>query len=409
MPNKYIARAAEVATARMMSVLPVVVVTGARQTGKSRMTKQLAQAAGHHIVTLDNLEVRAFAERAPAQFVRQEPRMLIDEVQRVPELLLAIKEAVDEEHQSVPGRFLVTGSANLRLMRTVSESLAGRAGYVTLYPTSRRERQGLGAVGDWTRLFESPAESWPTWLRDQSTPTADWVEAARTGGFPHPALNLDASGRADWYAGYEATLLERELREIRAVEDLSDFRRFMQALALRSGAAVNLTDISRDLGLPARNLRNWLEMLEVLYQVVRLPAYTRRRSARLRTRPKLYWVDSGLALHVARETAPRGVHLETMILTDLLAWAALDRERPAIYYWRDEANREVDFVIERAGRVVAIEIKATARPHPDDWKHLQHFRDEYRTECHGVLLLHGAKDVSRLGDQMVAAPWWSIT
>lgn len=391
-----------------MRTLPVAVISGARQTGKSYLAEHAPSLRGHTLLTLDDLDTREHAAARPADFVRQAPRLIVDEVQRVPELLLAIKQAVDEQGHGQPGRFVLTGSANLLLMRQVGESLAGRAGYVTVYPMTRRERRGEGTTAAWTRLFETPFEEWAGLISASDAPQGHWRDEARIGGFPRPALQLDATEREVWFRNYEATYLERDLRDLRAVGNLGEFRRFMRALALRIGGPVNVSDVARELGLEARTLRRWLDDLEVSYQVVRIEAYTRRRTARLRRRPKLYWVDPALALRVAGEHEPRGEHLEALILADLLPWAALDEGRAQVLYWRDEANREVDFVLERGGKLIAVEVKATERPRMDDWKHLEHFTTQHGRDCSGALLLHGGTEVFRAGERILAAPWWKV-
>ncbi|MGH7718353.1 MAG: ATP-binding protein [Gemmatimonadaceae bacterium] len=385
-------------------------VTGPRQTGKSRLL-QLSRPtalARHAHFDLDDPLVRAAASADPTTFVQQAPRMVVDEVQRVPELMLAVKAEVDRELQRTKGRFVLTGSANLLMMRQVADSLAGRAAYLPLQPMTRREVLGLATTGTWTRFFELPFEEWRGAVAAADVAREDWREVVRRGGFPVPALHLEVGARDEWFRGYVATYLERDLRDISAIEDLGDFRRAMQAFALRAGTPVSHADVARELGLVDRTLRRWLELLDVTYQLARLPAYTVRRATRLRKRPKFYWNDSALAMHVAGDGEPAGTHLETLVFTDLRAWAALDERRPLLHYWRDDAGREVDFVVERDGRTLAVEVKATRRPGPDDWQHLKHFVSEYERSCVGALLLHDGEETLRVADRVVAAPWWRV-
>lgn len=392
----------------LLRALPVVVVTGPRQTGKTSLVQLLTGTAlaGHAAFDLDDPVVRGAASADPTAFVRQAPLMIVDEVQRVPELMLAVKTEVDREHQRTKGRFVLTGSANLLMLRQVSDSLAGRAAYLPVQPMTRREVLGLGTTGMWARFFELPFEEWREALVDDPGPREAWRDVARRGGFPVPALHLDPGARREWFTSYVATYLERDLRDLSAVGDLGDFRRAMQALALRAGTPVNHADVARELGLVGRTLLRWLELLDVTYQLARLQAYTVRRATRLRKRPKFYWNDPALAMHVAGETEPSGVHLETLLFTDLRAWAALEADRATLHYWRDDAGREVDFVVERDGRTLAIEVKATRRPGPGDWKHLKHFVAEYGRSCAGALLLHDGDETLRVADRIVAAPWW---
>ena len=334
--------------------------------------------------------------------------MAIDEIQRVPELMIAVKAAVDREQQETPGRFILTGSANLLLMKQVSESLAGRAAYVTLEPMTRRELRGEAATASWNHFFDNPTADWIRNIGAASTTREDWKDAVRRGGFPYPALRLDAAERGHWFDGYMTTYLERDLRELSAVDDLISFRRAMQAFAIRTGTPVNAAAVAAELGLVARTLRRWLDLLDVSYQFLQLPAFTARRSVRLRKRPKYYWNDAGFALHLSGNPEPQGVHLETMIYSDLRAWAALDVSRPSLMYWRDEENREVDFVVERDGKLLAIEVKATTRPTWDDWKHLAGFVSQYKKSVVGGLLLHGGDETFQATEGIVATPWWRI-
>lgn len=407
-PAPLLPRAASGRLDALLRALPVVVVTGPRQTGKTRLVQLSPALEGHTSFDLDAALTRAAATADPADFVRQAPRMVIDEVQRVPEIMLAVKAEVDRELQRTKGRFVLTGSANLLVMKQVADSLAGRAAYLPLHPMTRRELMGLGTTGDWTRFFETPFEEWRDAIAAGEARHDDWRDVSKRGGFPVPALQLDADARQDWFAGYIDTYLERDLRDISAIEDLGDFRRAMQAFALRVGTPVNHADVARELGLVARTMRRWLELLDVTFQLAKLPAYTVRRAARLRKRPKYYWNDSALALHVSGESEPSGVHLETIVFTDLRAWAGLDRQRPLLHYWRDEADREVDFVVERGGRTLAIEVKAARRVGPDDWKHLKHFVAQYDRTCVGAILLYDGDDTLRVSDRIVVAPWWRV-
>src|SRR6266542_538091 len=397
--SDYVPRAASNALHELLNVLPVGVVTGARQAGKSRLLAADPALDGHLLVNLDDPETRQEAVKDMGAFVRRAPKMIIDEVQRIPDILIAVKAVVDEEYQQTRGHFVLTGSANLLLMKTVSESLAGRAGYLTLEPMTRRELLGRAETGKWNMFFEQAPREWQHTLDADQAGAADWRDTVRRGGFPYPALRLDERQRAAWFDGYVATYLERDLRDLTAIADLSDFRRAMQAFAIRAGTPVNASAVAADLGLVARTLRRWLDILNVSYQLLQLPAYTVRQAARLRKRPKYYWNDAGLALHLAGNPAPAGVHLETLVYSDLRAWAALQLHRPQVMYWRDEDNREVDFVVEQKSKVVAFEVKATQNPGADDWQHLKHFVTHYHDKCLGGVLLHGGKDTYMISDK----------
>jgi predicted AAA+ superfamily ATPase len=386
--------------------MPAVVVTGARQTGKSTLVAERI-AGPRRYASLDDLDVLDAARRDPEALVGGSRPVTLDEVQREPTLLAAVKRAIDRDRTR--GRFLLTGSANLLLMRQVSDSLAGRASYLTLWPMTRGEQQGRGRGGLWEELLEAPDEDWPEVVRSAGGETDDWRQLARRGGFPTPALDLAGPReRAIWFDGYVRTYLERDLQDLAAISALPDFRRLMRAAALRLGQLVNQTELGRDVALPQPTVHRWLNLLETSYMLVRLPAYSVNRTKRLMRSPKLYWGDTGLALHLAGLDEPGGPHLENLVLNDLLAWRDARLDRAEIGYWRTVNGEEVDLVIESGGRLLPIEIKATARPRLADAKHLRAFRAEYGDAARAGLLLHTGNSVDWLTPDVLAAPWWKI-
>lgn len=389
-----------------LRVMPAVVVTGARQTGKSTLAERLA-GGGRRYWSLDDLAVRDAARRDPDQLLEGREPVTLDEVQREPELLRAVKRAIDRRR--TPGRFLITGSANLMLMRQVSESLAGRASYLTLHPMTRGEQRGLGRGGLWGELLETADERWKDLVAGESAEAEDWRTFARRGGFPTPALQMkSAAERAIWFDGYARTYLERDLQDLAAISALPDFRRLIRAACLRIGQLVNQTEIGRDVALPQPTVHRWLNLLETSYLLVRLPAYAVNRTKRLIKSPKLYWGDTGLALHLAEAAEPGGAHLENLILQDLLAWRDARLERAEIGYWRTATGEEVDFIIESDGRLLPIEVKASPRPRLQDAAHLRSFRAEYGKKARAGLLLHTGSTVEWLAPDVLAAPWWRV-
>ena len=408
MSKNALGRAAADTLAGMLTNFPVVVVTGARQVGKSTLVQEHPDLAQHLRVTLDDAGVRADAEANPDGFVRRAPKMIIDEVQRVPDLLLAIKAAVDREGQRVARHFVLTGSANLLMMQEVADSLAGRAVYLELGPLTVSELRAEAGTGRWSDLFAHPAIDWRALLSGDGRTRLDWRDAVARGGMPVPAIRLDEVARAQWFASYITTYVERDLRDLSAVDLLGDFQQVMKAIALRIGNPVNQTEIARDLGVVQRNISRWISLLETSWLLTRLPAYAVNRTSRLMKRPKLYWADAALAMHVAGETEPRGAHLENLVLTDVLAWRALHAPRPGVYYWRTTDNAEVDVVIEYRNRLVAVEIKTTTRPAPSDWRHLERFVLEYADTCQGAMVLCDCDEVYEVADRVFVVPWWRV-
>lgn len=237
----------------------------------------------------------------------------------------------------------------------------------------------------------------------------DWRVLARHGGFPTPALGLSkATDRRIWFDGYVRTYLERDLQDLAAISTLPDFRRLMRAACLRLGQLVNQTELGRDVALPQPTVHRWLNLLETSYLLVRLPAYAVNRTKRLIKAPKIYWGDIGVALHLSELDEPGGAHLENLVLQDLLAWRDARLDRAELGYWRTAIGEEVDFVIEAGGKLLPIEIKATARPRLADIRHLRTFRAEYGKKAHAGLLLHTGSTLEWLAPDVLAAPWWRV-
>jgi uncharacterized protein len=403
---KALPRLVGTALSERLRVMPAVVVTGARQTGKSTLAEQLVPGARRY-ATLDDLDVLDAAQHDPEVLVGGPGPVTLDEVQRAPELLRAVKRAIDRDRKA--GRFLLTGSANLLLMRQVSESLAGRASYLTLWPMTRREQRGLGRCGLWDELHNTPDAEWREMLGGEKDSAEDWRMLARRGGFPTPALDLTtAADRRIWFDGYVRTYLERDLQDLASISTLPDFRRLMRAACLRMGQLVNQTELGRDVALPQPTVHRWLNLLETSYLLVRLPAYAVNRTKRLIKAPKIYWGDTGLALHLAEADEPDGAHLENLVLHDLLAWRDARVERAELGYWRTSIGEEVDFVIEAGGKLLPIEVKSTTRPRLSDATHLRTFRTEYGKKARAGLLLHAGSTLEWLAPDVLAVPWWKV-
>ena len=425
----YLPRHAAGLLKRALDAFPVVVLMGARQTGKSTLARAEPFLADRLYLTLDDPEIHERARLAPRDLVRSAARLTLDEVQREPDLLLAVKRVVDEDRPRRNGRFLLTGSANLLLMRRVSESLAGRAAYVNLWPLTRRERLGRGAPGIWSDLLATPVADWPDLVASRDDAPADWRAEARAGGYPTPALGLDGDeARSLWFDGYVRTYLERDLQSLASVGNLVDFRRLMRAAVHRLGGLINQADIGRDLQLPRTTVQRHLDLLETSFQLVRLPPYSLNRGKRLVKSPKLYWSDPALALWLSgagtvattdgiqpTTTAwgpglggGSGEHLENLVLVDLLVWRDGQAPAPNVLFWRTTTDREVDFVVEAGERLLAIEVKATANPGLADVRGLRLFRQDYPDRFAGGLLLHGGRVTQWMAEDILAAPWWRV-
>jgi predicted AAA+ superfamily ATPase len=273
---------------------------------------------------------------------------------------------------------------------------------------TRAEQRGAGATGAWDALLAAPDAEWPELLRARGEPE-DWRAVARRGGFPTPALELDrAPDRAIWFDGYLRTYLERDLQDLSSVAALPDFRRLMRATCLRLGRMLNQSELGRDVGLAQATVHRYLNLLETSYLLVRVPAYAVNRTKRLIKTPKVYWGDTGLALHLAGAADPEGAHLENLVLGDLLAWRDARPERAEVCYWRTAGGEEVDFVVEAPDALLPLEVKAGARPRLADAAPLASFREEYGRRTRAALLLHTGSTVEWLRDGVLAAPWWRV-
>jgi len=402
-------RAAADAIERAARIAPVVVLLGARQTGKTTLLRSLPLLEGRPYLTLDDFDLRTQAAAEPEAVIGRAPSLVLDEVQRARDLLIAVKRAVDADTNRTPGRFVLTGSANLLMLEQIGETLAGRAVYVTLWPFTRRERLGLGRTGLWSEILDTPHSGWQEMLNAKGGPPEDWRTAAKLGGLPVPAYRLATDDdRALWFSGYVQTYLERDLQALRAVENLADFRRLMRAACLRIGNLINQTELGRDVGISQPQVHRFLNLMDASYQAVRISAYAVNRTRRLIKSPKLYWSDSALALFLAGESEPRGAHLENLVLTDLLAWRDLKARRPEVLYWRTATGLEVDFVIETPNRLLPIEVKASSRVTTADAKGLEAFFEEYKDLVDGGLILYGGSEIFPLTRHVLAVPWWSV-
>jgi len=392
-----------------LAALPVVVLTGARQAGKTTLAQSLRGRRA--FLSLDDLGVLGQARADPDALLANRP-LTLDEVQRAPQLFLPLKRAVDRSRQR--GDFLLTGSANLLLMADVAESLAGRAVYLELPPFCPAEwlRQPEG-MEPLDRLFEPrfDLEEWPR--RD-----GDWRGWLLRGGFA-PALEAASDAERNlWHAGYVQTYLERDLRQLSAVANLADFQRLMALAANRAGRLLNQSELARDAALAQPTVHRHVNLLETGCLITRLAPYATNPATGLVKARRLFWNDCGLAAWLAgiasREELERrhdqGFWLEQALFQSLQSWRALEPARRRIWYWRERSGREVDFVLESKGRLVALEVKGAGQAQRSDAAGIEAFRaslpDPGRLR-RGVVLYRGEPRILATG--VFALPWgWLV-
>src|SRR5579863_6913103 len=341
---------------------PVVLLHGARQTGKSTLVRHVAESARPcRYITLDDAPSLAAARSDPAAFLAGiEGPVAIDEVQRAPELFLAIKAEVDRHR--VPGRFLLTGSANVLLIPQISESLAGRMEILTLWPFSQ------GEMATTPEAFIDAV--FARVLPKLDAVPVDWPRLSRmllTGGYPPAVARPTAERRLAWFGSYVTTILERDVRDLANIESLRVLPRLLTLVAARTSSLLNLSDLSRTSGIPLTTLNRYFALFETTFLVRLLPPWYTNLGKRLMKTPKVCLVDTGLAgyllgLDTARFTADptlRGALLETFVANELAKQASWSPRHPRIYHFRQANGAEVDLVLEDpAGRIVGIEVKA---------------------------------------------------
>ncbi|TAM74416.1 ATP-binding protein [bacterium] len=386
---------------------PVTLLAGPRQAGKSTLARDgLAGSRPMAYVTLDDAAALASAHADPVGFVDglREPTV-IDEVQRATGLFPAIKASVDRDRR--PGRFLLTGSANVLMLPNLSESLAGRMVILTLWPLAQSEIERTTP-----RLLEGLfAREFPSWRGGGGR--VDIVARAIRGGYPEAVARADSRRRQSWFGSYITTMMQREVRDIANVADLAALPRLLQFAAARAASLLNMADLSRDSGIAPATLKRYLALLEATYLVHRLPAWARNATTRLVKSPKLLIVDSGLMAYLLRAADPAAIGddprvgslVENFVGTELLKLAGCAPERYTISYFRTQHGMEVDFVIEDArGNVAGIEVKTAATVSARDFNGLRALAAMTGSDFRrGIVLYTGAATLS-FGDGMFAVP-----
>ncbi|MDS4019786.1 MAG: ATP-binding protein, partial [Candidatus Competibacter sp.] len=359
----YIHRTLEPVLQRAMREFPAIVLTGPRQSGKTTLLKSLF-GASHGYVSLEPPDVRAAASSDPRGFLAlYPPPVIFDEVQYAPDLLPYLKEWIDA-HRDRRGQYLLTGSQNPLLLEQVTESLAGRAAILRLLPLSWRESLGQPDTPlPWEREDERPP-------RPELSYPALWQGLLR-GGYPELVVE-PGRDQVLWHGSYLQTYLERDVRSLRQIGDLTLFQNFLRALATRSGQLLNLTDLARDLGATVNTIKAWLSVLEATFQVIVLRPYFANVGKRLVKTPKVYFTDTGTLCYLAGLRDPEhaaagplgGAIIETAVLAEIVKTFWHRGEEPQVYFWRTATGVEVDVVVEVGGRIVPVEIKLSATPRP---------------------------------------------
>jgi predicted AAA+ superfamily ATPase len=383
---------------------PAVMLIGPRQCGKTTLVRQFA-SKGREYVTLDDDTALAAARNDPAGFVRGFDRVSIDEVQRAPELLRAIKLSIDNDRRA--GRFLLTGSANIMTLPQVSESLAGRMEVVSLMPISRAEIAGKKPAFLKTAFAGKVAKPSTAMIG------TDLVHTVLVGGYPEMLRRESPRRRQAWARDYVKAIVLRDVRDIAEVDKLDRLPVLLQVLAHYSGQLSNFTQIGGQIGIDDKTTRRYIGILEQMFLVQRVSPWFRNHLKRLVKTPKLHFLDSGLlaatlgltAERIAKDRSAFGPLLETFVYSELLKQGAWCDESYTLQHYRDKDQDEVDFIAEDGrGAMVGIEVKASATVYARDFKGIRKLMNSCGDNLKlGVVLYDGTKIVP-FGDRLFAAP-----
>ncbi|MGA1796099.1 MAG: ATP-binding protein [bacterium] len=386
---------------------PVVVISGARQVGKSTFLQN--EFPDFKYLSLDDFSILQQAKSDPSSLWMDDHKIILDEAQRVPEVFSAVKLSVDRTQRRI--RFLISGSSNLLLMKGISESLAGRAAYFEMFPMSYGEMQGRGELSrNLLSLLDIHVKP-----KEQELDDVDPLPCILKGFMP-PLMDLiNMKDVLIWWESYIKTYLERDLRELSQIESLIDYRRVLESSALRTGSILNQTNISRDTGISQPTVYRYIKLLEVSNIIKRIPAYYTSRSKRVTKSPKIFFIDPGLCVYLsgyhdeeslgkAREL---GNFFETLVFLHLRVLSELLVPKASIYYWRTTTGKEVDFIIEQSRNLFPFEVKLSKKPALSDIKNLLSFIEENPQAARGILI-HGGNSIRWLHSKVLAVPWWWI-
>ena len=383
---------------------PVVLIVGPRRAGKTTLVRNLEEA-GRAYVTLDDPTVLEAAQADPTGFIRGLDRAIIDEIQRAPGLLLAIKKTVDEDYR--PGRFLLTGSANVLTLPRVSDSLAGRVETIRMLPLARAEV--TGRKPDFLEhLFEGKLQS-----QRGAIVGDELTRLVLLGGFPEAISRESERRRQDWSRSYLTSILTRDLRDIADLEKLTELPKFVRLVAEHSGQLVNYSRLGAGIDVSHKTGQRYVGLLEQVFLVTTVQPWYTNALKRIVKTPKLHFLDSGLLATVRGLTFDRvkadrgtfGALLETFVLSEILKLTTASDLRLTPCHFRDREMREVDIVLERDdGMLVGIEVKASATVKASDFAGLRALSEACGARFAFGVVLYDSTDVVPFGDRLAAAP-----
>lgn len=404
--GKLLARHSEASVTEALTDTRVVLVTGARQCGKSTLLSLVAKGREAEWRNLDTPATRQAAIADPAGFVDSAGLMVIDEIQRVPGLLLAIKEQVDADPR--PGRYLLSGSARVLALRGVPDTLPGRVEEIELWPFSQGEIDGTP-----DRFVDAVFEQGEAFAHESSVTRQDYAERVVRGGFPEALARTNPRRRERFFDSYLADLVARDVSQLSEIERTAEMRALIRLLASRSGQLLVVAAVGSDARLPATTVHRYLGLLEEVFLIKRIPAWSRNVSARAIGTSKLAFVDSGIAANLLgaevrsllRPGGQFGPLLEGFVLMELARQLTWSRQRAELFHYRTKDKVEVDAVLEnRQGSVVGIEVKASSTVSPGDFRGLRHLAERIGGDFIAGVVLYTGTQTLPFGSRMRAIP-----
>ena len=389
MAKGYINRDIEKILKTAAGQFPSVIVTGPRQSGKTTLLKHLFLKS-HRYVSMDNPELRLMAHDEPALFLENyPPPIIIDEIQYTPQIFSYIKMLIDKNRKA-RGQFLLTGSQSFPLMAKVGESLAGRIAIFTLLPFSFKEQFRKDIPKDFNKL----------------------KRMILTGGFPEVVTSRNINLEL-WFAGYLQTYLERDVRQLRQIGDLGDFQRFLQLIAAFNGQMVNLSSLSRDLGIAVNTAKAWISILEASGQIILIKPFYLNKGKRIIKSPKIYFLDTGLLCYLTGISSASqifrgpfsGQLFETVVLAEIVRNFYNQGKIPRIFWWRTSHGEEVDFVIEDKGKITPLEVKLTSKTNKQIVKSLISFSNLFSDRIDKAFLINLSQEKLILDKKIISIPF----
>lgn len=387
-----------------MQDTPVILINGPRQSGKTTLAREYSLDLAYY--TLDDENTLNAAKQDPVGFINRIDKAIIDEIQRAPELLRAIKLSVDQNRE--PGRFLLTGSANLLALPQIGDSLAGRMEILTLFPLSQAEIQ----CRDNHFIKYAINQSWPNQI--PNTTESDILSRTLTGGYPEMLRRMAPERRNAWAKSYIKAIVERDIKDISSIEKLVEMPRLLEVLAQQSGKLTNFTQIGGQLNLDTKTTQKYIGLLETLFLIQQIKPWHSNALSRITKTPKIHFTDSGLLAYLNRLTIKRiemdrthfGALLETWVYGELLKMSTMEDDSWAIYYYRDKEQFEVDFILENhAYEIIGIEVKASHTITNQDFRGLRKLATlADKNWVSGIVLYNGDKCLS-FGDNLWAIPF----